>query len=73
MKTYFGCCDCDVLSGLYKGGLCAPLGWSGLPNRKAFRKLISENKGERIHKNSSENDMLPDGEMALLLFCKVKI
>ena len=49
------------------------VGQDRLPNRKAFRKLISENRGERIHKNSSENDMLPDGEMALLLFCKINI
>jgi len=73
IKTCFGCCGCDVLSVLCRGGLCAPLGWSGLPNRNAFRKLISENRGERIHKNSSENDRLPDGDMALMLFCKIKI
>ena len=73
LKTYLGCCGCDVLSALCTAGLCAPLGWSGLPNRKAFRKLISENRGERIHKNSSENDRFPDSEMALLLFWKIKI
>lgn len=71
-ETYFDCCDCDVLSDMRVAGLCAPLGWSGLPNRKAFRKLISANRGERIHTNSSENDELPDGVMALLLFCKIK-
>ena len=54
-------------------GVYAPLGWSGLPNRNAFRKLIRVNRGDRIHTNRSENDELPDGVMALRLFCKNKI
>ena len=71
--AYFDCCvaDCDVL--LPVVGVYAPLGWSGLPNRKAFRKLIRVNKGDRIHNNSSENDELPDGVMTLRPFCRNKI
>ena len=30
------------------------------------------NRGERIHNNSSENDELPDGVIALLPLCKIK-
>ena len=61
-----------VLFVLCEVGLCVPLGWSGLPNRKAFRKLINVNRGERIHNSSSENDELPDGVIALLPLCKIK-
>ena len=74
--AYFDCCaaECDVLrSSLSVVGVYAPLGWSGLPNRKAFRKFMRVNRGDRIHTNSSENDELPDGVRALRLFCKTRL
>lgn len=58
--------DCVLLFVLCGGGFL--LDWSWLPNRKAFRKLINVNKGERIHNNSSGNDEFPDGVRALLPF-----
>ena len=48
-KTHFDGFDCVLLFVLYEGVFCFPLDWSGLLNRKAFRKLISVNRGERIH------------------------
>ena len=40
---------------------------------KAFRKLISVNRGERIHNNSLGNDKVPDGVRKLLPLCEKKI
>ena len=40
---------------------------------KAFRKLISVNRGERIHNNSLGNDEVPDGVRELLPLCEKKI
>ena len=47
IKTYFGCCDCDVLSGLCKGGLCAPLGWSGSTAKQKSLQEINQWKQRR--------------------------
>ena len=58
---------------LCEGGFCVPLDWSTLPNKKAFRKLISVNRGDRIHNNSSGNDEVPDGVRELLPLCNMKI
>ena len=40
---------------------------------KAFRKLISVNRGERIHNNSLGNDEVPDGVRELLPLCEKKL
>ena len=40
---------------------------------KAFRKLISVNRGERIHNNSLGNDEVPDRVRELLPLCEKKI
>ena len=71
-KTHFDGCDCVLLFVLCEGGFCVPLDWSGQPNRKAFRKLISVSRGERTH-NSSGNDEVPHGARELLPLCKLKV
>ena len=72
-KTHFDGCDCVLLFVLCEGGFCIPLDWSGQPNKKAFRKLISVSRGERIHNNSLGNDEVPDGVRELLPLCKLKV